>query len=66
MMKWLNFILGILVSLMGVLPFLENVLPKNWKVVPSSGAGYSVIILILGILIVVNTYKEKRHGLRLR
>ena len=65
-MKWLNIGLGIIVTFMGALPFLGSVLPDELNIIPSSGNGYAVIILILGVLIIVNTVKERRTRLRLR
>jgi len=65
-MKWLNIVFGVAVVFMGALPFLGSVLPKELNIIPSSGNGYALIILILGILIIVNTIKERRTRLRLR
>ncbi len=64
-MKWFNIILGLLIALMGSLPFVGN----NFSVlknIPSSGDAYSIIIIILGILIVVVNFQDKRRRIRLR
>ncbi len=62
-MMLLDLILGILVILMGAYPFLDTALPNVWKVIPSSGGGYSIIILVLGVLITINAIKHRRHRL---
>ena len=68
-MRGINLILivlGIIVVFVGSLPFLQDVLPSYLKLVPATGAGYSIVVLILGVIIVITAFRARRPRIRLR
>ncbi len=58
-MKWFNIIFGLLVILMGSLPFIGEMLPEVFEVLPQTGDAYSLIILVLGVVIVGYNLKRR-------
>jgi len=58
-MKWFNIIFGLLVVLMGSLPFIGETLPEVFDILPRTGDIYSMIILVLGVVIVGYNLKQR-------
>ena len=60
-----NLILGILIIFVGVLPLLKSAdaVPTFLTFIPTVGPIYQGIIVVLGILILINTRKDR--GVRL-
>ncbi|MEK6812540.1 MAG: hypothetical protein AABX86_00290 [Nanoarchaeota archaeon] len=62
-MRWGFVLLGVLVLLMGVLPFAKD---AGWSVpllerIPTSGTVYSFIIIVLGLAIIFGAVHRKRY-----
>ena len=65
-MRIVNVVLGAIVVLLGLLPLLDGygALPSILEVIPREGLIYSSIIVIAGILIIVNSSKERKFRIR--
>ena len=65
-MKTVNVIFGAIVVLLGLLPLLEDygALPNILEVIPREGLVYNIIIVVIGILIIIYSSKERRFRLR--
>ena len=67
-MRIATIALGALVIVIGALPILVgvNALPSFLEFVPLEGTIYYVIVIVLGVLIIINSSREKRGRIRLR
>ena len=67
-MRIATIALGALVTVIGTLPLLAgvNALPSFLEFVPLEGTIYYVIVILLGVLIIINSSREKRGRIRLR
>lgn len=61
-MKIILFLLGILISLFGILPLLEeiNINFDFLNFIPVGGVIYNIIIVILGLLVIYFSIKRKK------
>ena len=59
-MKWLFLLLGIITAIAGLIPILDsmNKLPTFLSFVPINGAGYGVIVLLIGVIEIIAAWKQ--------
>lgn len=63
-MKIFEFVMGIIVILLGALPFLTESFLKNYiNFIPSEGNIYQLLIIIVGVLLILH---GSRRGFTLR
>ena len=66
-MKLINFILGLVVIFLGLLPILVGQGITVLSVIPSSGNMYQGLIILAGVIILIMNYKASSYsGLRYR
>ena len=66
-MKLINFILGLVVIFLGLLPILVGQGIAVLSVIPNSGNMYQGLIILAGVIIVIMNYKASSYsGLRYR
>lgn len=61
-MKIIILILGLVVVFLGLLPLLIEFLPESFKVVPSKGMTYHLLIALVGGLIAYLSLESKVKG----
>ena len=63
-MRAMMVVIGILVVLGGLLPLLKNYLPEVLGFLPTEGAAYQALIIIIGLGAIIYGIKKKRITLR--
>ncbi|MEK6951772.1 MAG: hypothetical protein AABX29_02045 [Nanoarchaeota archaeon] len=61
-MKLINFILGLVVIFLGLLPILVGQGITVLSVIPSSGNMYQGLIILAGVIIAIMNYKASSYG----
>lgn len=60
-MKMILVLLGLLISLVGILPLIQDKINVNYlDFIPVSGIYYNIVIVILGLLVVYFSAKGKK------
>ncbi len=62
-MRFLMVLIGVLTALIGLLPFLERwgMMPGFLAGLPTSGAGYQLIVVIIGLVIILYGLRASRN-----